>query len=81
MGHEVMDGTFRQTNLTNESSEYLASNSVLELNEAAYLLGFHDPNSFGRAFRAGKKTRCASVRQSLGLGFDGKVLAVKREHA
>jgi AraC-like DNA-binding protein len=23
----------------------------LELNEAAYLLGFEDPNSFGRAFR------------------------------
>jgi AraC-like DNA-binding protein len=28
------------------------SNSVLELNEAAYMLGFEDPNSFGRAFRA-----------------------------
>jgi AraC-like DNA-binding protein len=28
------------------------SNSVLELNEAAYLLGFEDPNPFGRAFRA-----------------------------
>jgi AraC-like DNA-binding protein len=26
-------------------------NSALELTEAAYLLGFEDPNSFGRAFR------------------------------
>ena len=31
---------------------YYLSNSVLELNEAAYLLGFVDRNSFGRAFRA-----------------------------
>lgn len=31
---------------------YYLSNSVLELNEAAYLLGFEDPNSFGRAFRS-----------------------------
>jgi AraC-like DNA-binding protein len=30
---------------------YYLSNSVLELNETAYLLGFEDPNSFGRAFR------------------------------
>lgn len=26
---------------------YYLSNSALELNEAAYLLGFEDPNSFG----------------------------------
>lgn len=31
---------------------YYLSNSVLELNEAAYLLGFEDPNSFGRSFRS-----------------------------
>jgi len=31
---------------------YYLSNSVLELNEAAYLLSFEDPHSFGRAFRA-----------------------------
>jgi AraC-like DNA-binding protein len=30
---------------------YYLSNSALELNEAAYLLGFEDPNSFGRTFR------------------------------
>ena len=30
---------------------YYLGNSVLELNETAYLLGFEDPNSFGRAFR------------------------------
>lgn len=33
-------------------ARYYLSNSALELNEAAYLLGFEDPNSFGRAFRA-----------------------------
>jgi AraC-like DNA-binding protein len=32
-------------------ARYYLSNSALELNEAAYLLGFEDPNSFGRAFR------------------------------
>jgi AraC-like DNA-binding protein len=35
-----------------QMARYYLSNSVLELNEAAYLLGFEDPNSFGRAFRA-----------------------------
>jgi len=34
-----------------EMARYYLSNSALELNEAAYLLGFEDPNSFGRAFR------------------------------
>lgn len=31
-------------------ARYYLSNSVLELNEAAFLLGFAYPNSFGRAF-------------------------------
>ena len=31
-------------------ARYYLFNSVLELNEAAFLLGFEDPNSFGRAF-------------------------------
>jgi AraC-like DNA-binding protein len=31
---------------------YYLKNSVLELNEAAYLLGYEDGNSFVRAFRA-----------------------------
>lgn len=35
-----------------QMARYYLSNSVLELNEAAYLIGFEDPNSFGRAFRA-----------------------------
>ncbi|MBX6361746.1 MAG: AraC family transcriptional regulator ligand-binding domain-containing protein [Acidobacterium ailaaui] len=35
-----------------QMARYYLSNSGLELNEAAYLLGFEDPNSFGRAFRA-----------------------------
>jgi AraC-like DNA-binding protein len=34
-----------------QMARYYLSNSDLELNEAAYLLGFEDPNSFGRAFR------------------------------
>ncbi len=34
-----------------QMARYYLSNSILELNEAAYLLGFEDPNSFGRAFR------------------------------
>ena len=34
-----------------QMARYYLSNSSLELNEAAYLLGFEDPNSFGRAFR------------------------------
>ena len=41
----VLDDVRRQLAL-----HYL-SNSVLELNEAAYLLAFEDPSSFGRAFR------------------------------
>ncbi len=35
-----------------QMARYYLSNSALDLNEAAYLLGFEDPNSFGRAFRA-----------------------------
>jgi len=35
-----------------QMARYYLSNSALELNEAAYLLGFQDPNSFGRAFRS-----------------------------
>ncbi|WP_213805353.1 AraC family transcriptional regulator [Granulicella sp. dw_53] len=35
-----------------QMARYYLSNSVLELTEAAYLLGFEDSNSFGRAFRA-----------------------------
>jgi AraC-like DNA-binding protein len=34
-----------------QMARHYLSNSVLELNETAYLLGFEDPNSFGRAFR------------------------------
>lgn len=34
-----------------QMARYYLSNSVLELNEAAYLLGYEDSNSFARAFR------------------------------
>jgi len=33
MVHTVLDGTFRQTNLTNESSEYLAKREELRIAE------------------------------------------------
>jgi AraC-like DNA-binding protein len=35
-----------------QMARYYLSNSVLELNEAAYLLGYEDANSFARAFRS-----------------------------
>ena len=34
-----------------QMARYYLGNSALELNETAYLLGFEDPSSFGRAFR------------------------------
>ena len=45
-------------------ARYYLSNSVLELNEAAYLLGFEDPNSFGRAFRAWEGVPPSDWRES-----------------
>ncbi|HVJ08483.1 MAG TPA: AraC family transcriptional regulator [Acidisarcina sp.] len=35
-----------------QMARYYLTNSVLELNEAAYLLGYEDANSFARAFRS-----------------------------
>jgi AraC-like DNA-binding protein len=46
---------------------YYLSNSALELNEAAYLLGLEDPNSFGRAFRNWKAYRRATGGRRTGL--------------
>lgn len=34
-----------------QMARYYLGNSILELNEAAYLLGYEDSNSFARAFR------------------------------
>jgi len=34
MVHTMVDGTFRQTNLTNESAEYLAKREELRRNRA-----------------------------------------------
>jgi AraC-like DNA-binding protein len=47
-----------------QMARYYLSNSVLELNEAAYLLGFEDPNSFGRAFRAWEGVLPSDWRES-----------------
>lgn len=47
-----------------QMARYYLSNSVLELNEAAYLLGFEDPNSFGRAFRAWEGVPPSDWRQA-----------------
>ena len=47
-----------------QMARYYLSNSVLELNEAAYLLGFEDPNSFGRAFRAWEGVPPSDWRES-----------------
>jgi predicted dithiol-disulfide oxidoreductase (DUF899 family) len=38
MVHAIVDGTFRQTNLTDESSEYLAKREALRLAEVALML-------------------------------------------
>src|SRR5690242_11360672 len=37
MAHEMIDGTYRQTNLTNESSEYLKKRELLRLAEIELL--------------------------------------------
>ena len=47
-----------------QMARYYLSNSVLELNEAAYLLGFEDPNSFGRAFRTWEGVPPSDWRES-----------------
>ena len=47
-----------------QMSRYYLSNSALELNEAAYLLGFEDPNSFGRAFRTWEGVPPSDWRES-----------------
>jgi AraC-like DNA-binding protein len=47
-----------------QMARYYLSNSVLELNEAAYLLGFEDPNSFGRAFRVWEGVPPSDWRES-----------------
>jgi AraC-like DNA-binding protein len=47
-----------------QMARYYLSNSVLELNETAYLLGFEDPNSFGRAFRAWEGVPPSDWRES-----------------
>lgn len=47
-----------------QMARYYLANSLLELNEAAYLLGFEDPNSFGRAFRAWEGVPPSDWRQT-----------------
>jgi AraC-like DNA-binding protein len=47
-----------------QMARYYLSNSVLELNEAAYLLGFEDPNSFGPVFRVWEGVPPSDWRES-----------------
>ena len=44
-------------------ARHYLNNSVLELNEAAYLLGYNDANSFGRAFRGWEGVPPATWRE------------------
>src|SRR2546423_3527797 len=53
MVHTIVDGTFRQTNLTNESSEYLAKREELRLAEIALMR---------------QRERVAELRRNLPLG-------------
>ena len=60
-------GTFRE--LLQETRQELVrqylSQASIEITEAAYLLGYEDPNSFYRAFRAWKGTTPSHWRESL----------------
>jgi AraC-like DNA-binding protein len=56
--HRVLDEARHQM------ARYYLSNSALELNETAYLLGYEDPNSFGRAFRAWEGVPPSNWRES-----------------
>lgn len=53
MVHKMIDGTYRQTNLTNESPEYLAKREVLRLAEIELMK---------------QRERCAELRRSLPEG-------------
>jgi AraC-like DNA-binding protein len=51
-----------------QMARYYLGNSVLELNEAAYLLGYEDSNSFVRAFRSWEGVPPGQWRETHGLG-------------
>jgi AraC-like DNA-binding protein len=51
-----------------QMARYYLGNSVLELNEAAYLLGYEDSNSFARAFRIWEGIPPGQWRETNGLG-------------
>lgn len=51
-----------------QMARYYLGNSVLELNEAAYLLGYEDANSFVRAFRTWEGVPPGQWRESHGPG-------------
>ena len=51
-----------------QMARYYLGNSVLELNEAAYLLGYEDANSFVRAFRIWEGVPPGQWRETHGLG-------------
>jgi AraC-like DNA-binding protein len=51
-----------------QMARYYLGNSVLELNEAAYLLGYEDANPFVRAFRNWEGIPPGQWRETHGLG-------------
>jgi len=51
-----------------QMARYYLGHSVLELNEAAYLLGYEDANSFVRAFRGWEGIPPGQWRETHGLG-------------
>jgi AraC-like DNA-binding protein len=60
-----------------EMARYYLGNSVLELNEAAYLLGYEDSNSFVRAFRSWEGVPPGQWREANGPNSSGGLKTIQ----